>query len=269
MNPEDAIIAEIDAMIDDQLAAGEPMNGFDYDDPDYPICPHEGCWRDWHGEKMGRCPGSPVLGPLLSASSWWSPEPLPGLPSGELRAFVESFAGNNYRYDGGPAVAATDASGAMALASTNWSMPDADPLFDISQWAAIARGFDPPRRPRVTLWDVNWNLVGPVVPPEVQWPPRDLVSLMNRYNEQATTYLDALGVAFRGLSQTIEDNVLPAVREACKSLEHIAATLAPVLDIENPFADTPVDDRPALPRPSTTPPMWAVDPGRTRRRRNQ
>lgn len=43
MNPEDQVIADIDAFIDEQLAAGEPDNGYDYDDPDYPECPHPGC----------------------------------------------------------------------------------------------------------------------------------------------------------------------------------------------------------------------------------
>ncbi|OZE39088.1 hypothetical protein CH278_02045 [Rhodococcus sp. 05-2254-5] len=41
------IIADIDALIDEQLEAGEPLNGYDYDDPQHPKCPH--CVRDWHG----------------------------------------------------------------------------------------------------------------------------------------------------------------------------------------------------------------------------
>ncbi|QLF84873.1 hypothetical protein SEA_BBQVALINDRA_64 [Gordonia phage BBQValindra] len=47
MQTTDAIIAEIDTLIDDQLAVGEPMNGYDFDDPDFPTCWH--CGRDWHG----------------------------------------------------------------------------------------------------------------------------------------------------------------------------------------------------------------------------
>ena len=34
------IIDEIDALIDDQLEAGEPIGGYDFGDPDYPKCPH-------------------------------------------------------------------------------------------------------------------------------------------------------------------------------------------------------------------------------------
>lgn len=41
------LIDRIDELVNEQLAAGEPENGFDYGDPDYPRCPH--CSRHWHG----------------------------------------------------------------------------------------------------------------------------------------------------------------------------------------------------------------------------
>lgn len=41
------LIDRIDELIDEQLAAGEPKNGYDYGDPKYPRCPH--CGRHWHG----------------------------------------------------------------------------------------------------------------------------------------------------------------------------------------------------------------------------
>lgn len=41
------IIDEIDALVDEQMADGEPVGGYDYGDPDYPKCPH--CYDDWHG----------------------------------------------------------------------------------------------------------------------------------------------------------------------------------------------------------------------------
>ncbi|WP_260932328.1 hypothetical protein [Mycolicibacterium llatzerense] len=60
---------EIDELIDEQLAAGEPENGWDYGDPDYPECPH--CGRDWHGLPINRwgyaavmCEGSTFIGPM-------------------------------------------------------------------------------------------------------------------------------------------------------------------------------------------------------------
>lgn len=44
------IIDVIDALIDEQLAAGEPETGYDFDDPQYPDCPH--CHRGWHGLRI-------------------------------------------------------------------------------------------------------------------------------------------------------------------------------------------------------------------------
>ncbi|QDF72344.1 hypothetical protein [Mycobacteroides chelonae] len=41
------IIDEIDQLVDEQMAGGEPIGGFDYNDPDFPKCPH--CDRDFHG----------------------------------------------------------------------------------------------------------------------------------------------------------------------------------------------------------------------------
>lgn len=41
------VISRIDELIDEQLESGEPTNGYDYGDPDYPRCGH--CGRHWHG----------------------------------------------------------------------------------------------------------------------------------------------------------------------------------------------------------------------------
>ncbi|MBM4508894.1 hypothetical protein GS421_04525 [Rhodococcus hoagii] len=46
------IIDAIDALVDDQMAGGEPIGGYDYNDPNYPQCPH--CGDDWHGLKITR-----------------------------------------------------------------------------------------------------------------------------------------------------------------------------------------------------------------------
>ncbi|ANA85459.1 hypothetical protein BOWSER_64 [Gordonia phage Bowser] len=87
MQGTDEVIDEIDTLIGEQLAAGEPMNGYDFDDPDFPTCWH--CGRDWHGlavtERMNQmrargefeegyryadddsaiiCPGSAFIGPV-------------------------------------------------------------------------------------------------------------------------------------------------------------------------------------------------------------
>lgn len=44
------LIDRIDALVDEQMADGEPENGFDFGDPDYPRCPH--CHRQWHGLRI-------------------------------------------------------------------------------------------------------------------------------------------------------------------------------------------------------------------------
>lgn len=81
------IVDDIDALIDEQLEAGEPRTGYPYGDPHYPRCGH--CGRHWHGLPVtariaamyaqGRyddtyttatddspviCPGSDFIGPL-------------------------------------------------------------------------------------------------------------------------------------------------------------------------------------------------------------
>ncbi|NKR90298.1 hypothetical protein GS885_02375 [Rhodococcus hoagii] len=80
------IIDAIDALVDEQMAGGEPIGGYDWSDPNYPQCPH--CGDDWHGLKITRrmrdmrwdgifdenyryadddsevlCPGSDFIGP--------------------------------------------------------------------------------------------------------------------------------------------------------------------------------------------------------------
>lgn len=44
------LIDRIDALVDEQMADGEPANGYDFGDPDYPGCPH--CHRQWHGLRI-------------------------------------------------------------------------------------------------------------------------------------------------------------------------------------------------------------------------
>lgn len=41
------IIDEIDQLVDEQMAGGEPIGGYDYGNPNYPKCPHRD--RDFHG----------------------------------------------------------------------------------------------------------------------------------------------------------------------------------------------------------------------------
>lgn len=97
------IIDQIDALVDEQMAGGEPIGGFDYNDPYFPKCPH--CQRDWHGIRITErveymrnwsgwdddyrvdtddspmiCEGSTFIGPPRPPAGWapfWIP-PLTG-----------------------------------------------------------------------------------------------------------------------------------------------------------------------------------------------
>lgn len=87
------IIDRIDELVDESLAGGEPHNGFDFGDPEYPRCPH--CDRHWHGlpvtERIAGmysvaqydedyrvdtddspvlCPGSDFIGPARAATGF-------------------------------------------------------------------------------------------------------------------------------------------------------------------------------------------------------
>ncbi|QOH55233.1 hypothetical protein [Rhodococcus rhodochrous] len=89
MNREQNVVDAIDALVDEQMAGGEPIGGFDYYDPEFPRCPH--CRRHWHGlaittriEEMAArevmdedyryseddspvlCPGSEFIGPAAT-----------------------------------------------------------------------------------------------------------------------------------------------------------------------------------------------------------
>lgn len=90
------IIDQIDLLIDEQLATGEPVRGFDFGDPQYPKCWH--CGRAWHGlpvtERIAQmyaagqfdedyrvdsddsrvlCRGSDFIGPMPEGAQQWAP----------------------------------------------------------------------------------------------------------------------------------------------------------------------------------------------------
>ncbi len=43
------VLDEIDALVEESLRDGEPLTGYDYDDPGYPTCPNPHCGESWHG----------------------------------------------------------------------------------------------------------------------------------------------------------------------------------------------------------------------------
>jgi hypothetical protein len=113
------IIDRIDQLVDEQMAGGEPRQGYDFNDPQYPRCPH--CERHWHGlpitERIAQmysfgafddeyrvdqddtpvlCHGSEFIGPMPSPpvpgwrSRWRSGTPVPWLDDliGATEAYV-------------------------------------------------------------------------------------------------------------------------------------------------------------------------------------
>ncbi len=66
MSDAQRAIDEIDALIEEQLAGGEPETGYDFDDPDFPECR---CGLNWHGLPTLACPGSDTEGPLRSTGA--------------------------------------------------------------------------------------------------------------------------------------------------------------------------------------------------------
>lgn len=62
MNTAQQVIDDITALVDEQMAGGEPEVGYDYGDPTFPHCSR--CGRSWHGLPADGCPGSDDEGPL-------------------------------------------------------------------------------------------------------------------------------------------------------------------------------------------------------------
>ena len=75
MSTAQRVIDDIDALVDEQLAAGEAPGGYDYNDPEFPRCR---CGCMWNGLRQGICPGSDTEGPLMATGlrfGNWAGEP--------------------------------------------------------------------------------------------------------------------------------------------------------------------------------------------------
>ena len=119
------IVDEIDRLVDEQMAGGEPRTGYDFGNPTYPRCGH--CDRHWHGlpitERIAAmyhrgvydetysaaddttrilCHGSDFIGPMPHEQCWLDD----GVIGGERRRhrYVEAFIGER----GEPGLAAPE-----------------------------------------------------------------------------------------------------------------------------------------------------------------
>lgn len=77
MSDAQRVIDDIDALVDEQLAAGEAPGSYDSRDPEFPRCR---CGSSWHGLGRSGCPGSGVEGPLVATGlnrfGTWVGEPV-------------------------------------------------------------------------------------------------------------------------------------------------------------------------------------------------
>lgn len=313
-NREQSVLDAIDELVDEQMAGGEPIGGYDYNDPGYPRCPH--CHRDWHGlaitERIERmrwtgtmdadyryaeddspvlCPGSEFIGPVASPSQLalirhpanrgidLGETLLPHLQpwqqhlirNPEIRRRFMAFRGGRQ-----PWVTWNDHGEPLAESeySTSRDRPHrAAPVINNGDRVAFVtedgrrlegiarveatRTF--PEREEtvisVTTETPTWSIrVGGrrngrgqhadcVIYDEAIYPVRSAQNRLNGFRDQIAALTAEAGIAVTARLWCLGDpDVLPEVE--------------------------PTPQQRALPRPSTTPPMWANDPARTRRTRN-
>lgn len=310
------IIDDIDALVDEQMAGGEPRGGFDYGDPDYPRCPH--CSEGWHGLKITRrmremrwggafdedyryaaddsevlCPGSDFIGPWANADQLarqraWK-------RAGVERQYVavgwggEAFFEDTHRaYDrlrrdaGRRGVTLNEATSSLLQTIPP---PTYEELNMVPLWQLPPNPFPgidgrQPFRAEITP---AGELERFTLDRPLQVGDRVRVDFGNgrhwtgRVAELRPDGLPRLAVDEPHVQETIQrfndtvrriaELVLPGVADSFRQITESLRPLMQDLPYDMPDARTPQER--ALPRPSHTPPMWAVQPNRRNRRRNR
>ncbi|APE10779.1 hypothetical protein BO226_17555 [Rhodococcus sp. 2G] len=278
------IIDEIDALVDEQMAGGEPVGGYDYGDPDYPRCPH--CYDDWHGlpitERVREmrifycgcgacvaqleryrtdeddspiwCPGSEFIGPWANQA--------------QLRRIREGMTSVEW----GPALGTWTLD---SLEITRRSTVGNAAIAAVQSFAQSVAGL-----PYVwTSYDAE------------DGEREDFRVYMLRANgerteigvidDEVTTSTDEFGrevYSFTVQAQRVAENlggVAASVSEAMARLRcrfddiSTSARLLLFGDLTEAAPELPTPQERALPHPSEERPMWAVQPNRQRRRRNR
>ncbi|WP_032402469.1 hypothetical protein [Rhodococcoides fascians] len=232
------IIDQIDALVDEQLANYDNRSGYDHD-VNQERCGH--CCRDWHGLAAENCPGSAFIGPL----------PPPEYATG----------------------------GVIHTAPLGTPLPT-DDVFDPSAWANIGIA-DPGLRFRHTprsMWSelLHRQLI------EFMMLDSAIVALGGTWNNQWTIE-EARAERDRLVAGHTADMTLNEAIQYALHFQGVPYDWGVGSDVSGPFAvggfrvdvevsepDTRTPQQRALPRPSTTPPMWANDVTRSRRpRRNR
>lgn len=292
------IIDEIDALVDEQLSGYSERSGYDYN-VNQDRCGH--CHREWHGLKITEriesmaaqvtydedyryadddsevlCPGSSFIGPWATKSQiermrsselsyldvgWIQPQALsnPYTLDSLMRLRSEFFG----RTRPNPFVQMREP-GDPGIESAPWRAQDDRYMYAFPQ--RVILGVGPIEAERIIAreqavrgveaaqviidegrpyrYGEDFSFADQTIPPEMQFPregPYAASRSLNRM-QHAINRLRDLGVLDEPLS----------VRRWLTG---------------DPEPDTRTPQERALPRPSTTPPMWAVDAGRQRRTR--
>ncbi|RPA65787.1 hypothetical protein EF294_03360 [Gordonia oryzae] len=194
MNPEDAVLDEIDRLVDESLAKPwDRISGYD-NDINQPQCR---CGLDWHGLPRGYCPGSDTEGPIDDP---WS------------RRRAKRLSSNLVN------------SGTVFVAQAS---PDPEG----QSWSPLGTVTAGPRftyAPEFSFSTPQWPRIGP-----------SYAELFHRASEIFPEIFAELSVTFQNLTAAVET-----------SRERLGAWQEPSEEPQTP-------QQRALPRPSTTPPMWA------------
>lgn len=272
-----SLLDRIDALVDEQLDGGEPETGYDFDDPDFPGCPH--CNRDWHGlaiteriERMRQygtfdvnykyaeddspvlCPGSDFIGP------WATPHQIDQMRLRRRRGMTVTLSASWIDQEAWDrAQEAFQAEAAVrhrALLATLAPGRISHESSQLERYLVAARSGG--RRGLLLqhlreslaalypggMWSIPPAPDDPFVPEEWSGVPPTRVSrsdLGERPGPRGWTPREWNRAEYEGTW--------------------------PVIDA--PREEPSTQQQRALPRPSSTPPMWALDINRSRRRRNQ
>lgn len=196
MNPEDAVLDEIDRLVDESLATPySERSGYD-NDINQPECR---CGADWHGLPWGGCPGTESEGPVDD-------------PWARKRARIGMVAVSPYR----------------------------DATENGDEWADEGVA--------------EWIEIGRIAPESPVFTYHEMLA-----GADSAFTTPWLTFTTPRLTEWMQANLLELFRD---SRDSFTITVPPVDQPEEP--ETP--QQRALPRPSTTPPMWTPRADGRRRR---
>ncbi|GAA3175879.1 hypothetical protein [Rhodococcus baikonurensis] len=289
------IIDEIDALVDEQLSGYHDRSGYDYN-VNQQTCWH--CGREWHGlqittrmEGMRRvhwydenyrfaeddsqilCPGSHFIGPWATKSqiAW-----IRSNNEKTLKLQTDLTLGKVF-----PGVTVYEPVSDMPVVES-WMRGHA--LADVSlpsmgafrqrYWLGVGARIQDGVHTRVIpdgepyVYGRDYGFAVQATSPELQFPRSwpDRISALQRILESPNPFLT---VEFQPTDPMIRSQ--RRINDTLYSLRGLGLLDEPVTIRRwlpgDPEPDTRTPQERALPRPSTTPPMWAVDAGRQRRTR--